>query len=294
MRILGLSLFTLLVWTAAAAPVEDFASKTEVTKPTRLWTEPTKFGEAIAALEPGLKLKVENYSTTGSWLKVQTPGGRIGWVPVRHTSLAGQPLYRGVKARAEAKLGERTPASAAALDESNNQGKYISGSIEYANQVSVGKANGFGLGVVGGYFVNPHFAPGLWISYNHFIDSASDTVNEVKRTANRYFIGPNIRFQTGHFAVDASLGVDIINTTFTVKDIASGGLIQTSCTGSTSESALGFNLRPAYLFPMGATTLLELYTAWGVGFHGGDSCIPNESGSVPQQLSLGVSLHTPL
>jgi len=281
-----------------AAPIQEFTSRAEVSKPTRLWTEPTKFGEAIAALEPGLKIQVRNYSTSGSWLKVVTPAGREGWVPVRHTNLGDNREYKGKTVKLGSD-GKRMPASVdpvvdAAISPAESGGKYVSGSVEYANQISVGKAHGFGMGLTGGYFLKPVFAPGLWVSFNRFSETVADASYSVKRSAQRYFVGPNARFQKGHFAADVSIGVDIIKSSFTIKDLITGGVVNTACSGSSSESSIGFNIRPSYRFPMGATTLLELYTAYGIGLHGGDSCVPNEKGSAPQQMSLGVAIHTPL
>ena len=95
-----------------AAPIEDVGEATEVVKATRLWTEPTRFGEAIAVLDPGLKVRVLSYVMTRGWIKVETPSGREGWIPMRNTALAGRRSTSLIPSQiAQAEVGRRRPAS---------------------------------------------------------------------------------------------------------------------------------------------------------------------------------------
>ena len=81
-----------LLSTAASfsAAREDIAENSKITRPTRLWTEPNKYGEAIAALDPGVKIEILDYSTEHDWVQVRTPAGREGWVMVRTIALGGR------------------------------------------------------------------------------------------------------------------------------------------------------------------------------------------------------------
>lgn len=84
---LGLSLVTLA---ALAAPPEELAQRSYVTKPTKLLTEPGNFGEAVAVLEPGVRFEILKYDSTKGWFEIRTSSGRTGWVLMRHTALAGR------------------------------------------------------------------------------------------------------------------------------------------------------------------------------------------------------------
>ncbi|MBS1984765.1 MAG: hypothetical protein JST16_11390 [Bdellovibrionales bacterium] len=86
----SVTFLALFAFAAQAAPLQDFAAKSYVTKPSKLWTEPSQYGEAIAVLEPGLRFDVISYSTEKDWAEIRTPAGREGWIPVRFTALAGR------------------------------------------------------------------------------------------------------------------------------------------------------------------------------------------------------------
>lgn len=75
---------------AFAAPEVELAQSSVIVQKTRLWSEPTRYGEPTAALEPGLKVKVLDYSTGQDWIQVRTPAGREGWIKVRATTLGGR------------------------------------------------------------------------------------------------------------------------------------------------------------------------------------------------------------
>lgn len=273
---------------AQAAPAKDFSAQAEVTQATKLWTEPTKFGEAMARLQPGLELKVLNYSTTGSWAKIRTPGGREGWVPVRHTSLSSNKDYI-----AKFRRGERRPANTV-VNTNLNKTLFAAFYGQYSNQFSLGKAHGFGLGITGGYFLNDWFAAGLWLGMDRFTDTAKDSIYKVSRSAYRYFVGPAVQARWGHFAVDAALGLDMVKSNFTIKERYSGSTVRNRCAGGETNMTVGLNLRPSYLMPLGARTSLQIFTAYGVGFHSKDACIPGGGGSIPQQISAGLGINTPL
>lgn len=75
---------------ARAAPKVEYAESSYVTGRTRLWNEPNRFGEAIAILEPGLRVEVLTYTSAADWVEIRTPSGREGWVLLRFTALANR------------------------------------------------------------------------------------------------------------------------------------------------------------------------------------------------------------
>lgn len=275
---------------AQGAPLKDFSAETSVQSRTRLWTEPTRYGEAMAILEKGIELQVLSYSTSKSWVKVRTPGGRDGWVPVRYTALSSKKRLLDSEEVAGEGDEEESPARGsrklASAEESHPKlGLYGEGRGEYANQVSIGGAQGYGLGVALGYALTPNWAVGLSAGWNAFSDTALGLAAAYERKANHFLIGPLVRYQRTVFSIDAVVGYDIMNTTLSII----GG--PNASVQSFSESAIGFSLRPAYRFPLGASTVMEAYVAYAIGFYSGPSLVPTSSGSKPQQLSLGVAVH---
>ncbi len=284
MRLSAMLSATLLVATPSlGAPLKDFSDGTVTIQPTKLWTEPTKFADPIAKLEKGLDLKVLNYSTTGQWIKVATPAGREGWIPLKFTGLA----TKKIRPRGEGRLPASNPTELQKI-------YYAGAHLQYANQITVGKAHGFGLGFNGGYYLNNWFAPGLALSMDRFAETASNAVYKVQRTAYRYFIGPNAKFRHRHFTVDFSIGLDMVRSNFSIKDQFTGSSVSNRCAGTSNDTSFGINLRPAYLFPMGPTSQLEVFASYGAGFHGKDTCLPQGSDSIPQQIGAGVGITTPL
>jgi hypothetical protein len=98
---------------ARAAPVEKLASQAYVVKESQLRTEPYDWAEAIAVLEAGLRVSVVLHSTNKKWVRVQSPSGREGWLPVANTTLGGRRSDVLVSNRGRGGDSARRPASAA-------------------------------------------------------------------------------------------------------------------------------------------------------------------------------------
>lgn len=279
---------------AGAAPLKDFSSETSTTWRTRLWTEPTRYGEPIAVLEKGVELDVLSYSSSRSWVKVRTPGGRDGWVPLRYTALSSKRRLLSEESEADdqdsgndRKIASTENANEPAADDRfNAAGIYAELRGEYANQVSPDSSHGYGAGATIGYGWNSKFSAGLAVSWNHFSKTVTGLSNVTTSNTNRIFVGPNFRYQHRLFAVDATLGLDMNSSTITNVGVA-------NTRDANSEKAIGFSLRPAYRLPVGIRTSLEIYVAYAIAFHSGLDTVGG-SGSTPQQISLGVAYHIPL
>ena len=275
LALLGASPF--VVTQSWSAPVREFADTTYVTKATRLWTEPTKYGEAIASLDPGLELSVVTYSTTNSWMRVITPGGREGWVPVRHTAMEG---------RRDKPLAKGQPGETSVVDENGNMRNPASLPIEsiataasaelaktpwvadvgvgYVNQINRSQASGFGANLEVLKNLSPTSSAGLAFDYNYFSESAADLVANANTDRKTHRIVPGFAYQyhRGDLSLAFGVGVDIDHTSFDSRDLTTGepivGTALGLATGSQTSYALALKINPRYRISLSASASFAL------------------------------------
>lgn len=282
--------FSALSFSAVAAPHADFTDNAKITKPTQIWTEPTQFGTPIARLDPGLSFEVLTYSTTKSWVKIKTPEGREGWVPVRFTSyVTGDTTEEVAEAPApvdasvaqnlpvEAEGGSRGLASVEEADRSpaskpakrtpsaaGGRGNFLLGvHTEYVNQLSRAKASGFGIGVSGMAHVSERWAFGGGVDYQVFFESATALAPyyyTVDRVSHSIFPHLSAAFLYRGFSLEAGLGVDFDITQITSKNTSVyPNVIDPANTGRDTSWLVGLTLMPAYRFQLSGSASLGVH-----------------------------------
>jgi hypothetical protein len=265
---------------ALAAPRVPEASQTYVSTVTKLWTEPTKFGEGIALLQPGVALEILRYNTTQAWMKVRTPSGREGWVPARFTSQSSrrtQPVVSGAgdlpvegeKARGPASVGERDLASVPdAADFAEDPVEFHVG-LEYMNELSRENAHGFGAQVGGAYRTGNNWAFGAGLDWDLFSASSQDADFKVSRKTNRFYPHGLARLRYADLRLDLGLGIVLDRTAFKSIDRATGDVIEETnegdlVSGSQLDTALGLKISPKYYFPISEGLRLGIYATYGM------------------------------
>jgi hypothetical protein len=272
---------------AWAAPIESFADETYVTKQSRLWTEPTKFGEPIALLKPGVKLRVLRYSTSAAWVRAITEGDREGWIPVRFTALSGrrgQPLVSGSSASAELEAVElssaftasdRNPASLPTESASSSASGARKKPSPYEFHVGLGYINqlsrGSSSGVSGELSFQKNMSPtlGLFVGFDyHFVaekNIAYDLDLSIRRRSNDIAPHLGVRWTPSEFSIGFALGYAYDSTTVTSRSISTGQVVYTSegieITGSGSTSMILVKINPRYLIALSKSS------AMGVGLN---------------------------
>jgi hypothetical protein len=299
-----LGLFALLASSVIqAAPKKEFADSTHVTSPTRLWTEPTKFGEPIAELEVGLKLEVLQFSTTDSWIRVETPTGRQGWVPTRMTALSGRRDRPLLSSGGSATGGGRSPSSIAGASSSAQAGGHsdfgLALALGYENQLNRSAASGLGTGVSFVFASSDSFAWGLGFSYSYFFDKASDTTisREVTRKSSKFvpeFVG---EYRSGDFLLGLGLGFEVDKTSLETIDTSSGRVLSTDesgnlLTGSDTSNGLLISLKPMFKLPIDGLSLrVGLGYKIGIDLSDGSGPFAAEAGSkLTHTLALGTQI----
>lgn len=258
--------------TWASSPV-TFADETYVTKTARIWTEPSKFGEAIALLTAGVHLKVSSYSTTGAWAKVITPAGREGWIPVRFTTLNGRrekPLIQGqplesveadnlsggtrapsslpVEASSESAVADAAPSDSAASAFEVGAG--------YINQLSRGSGSGLLLDLRYYQKATPRLSYYFGLSYVYAKESSSVTVAtttiQSSRSSSELLPSIGLRLTYEQFFIGFGLGLVHDSSSYETRDASTGEVIFTNpvtglvATGSQSGNLLLVSLDPSY------------------------------------------------
>jgi hypothetical protein len=297
-----------------ASSRHEFSQSTYVVKPTRLWTEPSKFGEPIAALDPGLEVKILSFTTTDSWVLVRTPAGREGWVPVRFTALSGRRdkpvLSNGNNPPGErdeasnARRGERSPASIAGAPSSqavaghgfgNSSDWIFSGELSYQNLLSRDQLSGLGLGAGVETRFGSHWDLGFALDFAFYAQNLSSVDGSVHTSVKRLFPYALAKYVRSSWELLVGVGADIDSTSFTTRDIY-GNVIYDSgvgaVTGSETNFALGVKLRPTYKFPMGPDSALGLFLYYyaSIDVSGGSGRFAGPSvGAVTHTLGAGLS-----
>jgi len=285
---------------ATAAMPETFADSAYVTKVTRLWTEPTRYGEAIAVLKAGIKLDVTRYSTNGTWAKVVSPQGREGWIPVRFTSLSGrrdrpiimgQPLDEIAAEQSDIEeqndgdpAASRNPASlpveAAQSSESTSEapaingvlkkGKYdIEAGLGYVNQLSRGAGNGVHLQFK--FFKNASAKMSIYgaFDYVYASESATNFASNTQTSRSSSEIIPSLGLRMTQGSASINLGIGFLRdiTSYETRILGSGEVITDDSgfllSGSESMNFLFFALEPTYTLGLNPRSALNI----GMNYH---------------------------
>jgi hypothetical protein len=277
---LGLLCVGVLVFAAtipqvdAARPRPEAASAFVATD-TRLWTEPTRFGEAMALLKTGVELDVIEYNSNRDWMRVKTPSGRTGWILVRFTTQAGRRTFPINAALPEASQqeeseGGRGPASVE-LSATGN-GRDSSGTwegllgLQYMNQITRESTSGFGFDLSALHRLTNNWSVGGAFTWDRFSKSASAGDFTTSRSSHRYFPHVLFRFRWADFRSDFGLGYALDRSSITTRD-SSGQVITTApdgglVTGSGSESSLGLRITPRYILPLSRLVKVGFYMSY--------------------------------
>jgi hypothetical protein len=256
--IFSLALLIELPRPAAAAPLVSVGGQTFVSKTTRLWTEPNRFGEATAELKVGLPLEVLDYDASRSWVLIRTPSGREGWLPLRFTSQDSrrtQPMIshapsdsdrKPAAAFEEAVAKDETAASPAPA------GRPWEFALGYSNQVNHESAHGLSLdaGLLFSKESTTGFGAALgWKFHGKTTRGTCFTTDQcsVSRHSQRFYPHAYYRHSTGAFSMSAGLGLAIDRTSLTTKSLTTGQTYQVDddgfrLTGSGTEFRLGFRV----------------------------------------------------
>lgn len=242
------------VW---AAPRVEFAENTQTIKPTKLWTEPTRYGEPIAELGRGIDLKVLSFNASKSWVRVRSPEGREGWLLLRHTSLSGrrdESLFAGRGGAG----GPRDPASASG-DQPAQETQVLSTTgvalgLGYLNQVNRGATSGLGFGAGFEWALRPGIALGLGAVGAFFSEVEVDQSVATEVSRQSFKIGPAVSalFAFGDFYFSSLAGVEWDRTTVETVDTSTGQIIDVGTGGgrvSGTDTTMGLMLafEPGFL-----------------------------------------------
>lgn len=183
--------------------------------------------------------------------------------------------------RRQMKIKAKSPQKTA-LDNSAIQ---LNLGAEYANQINIGSASGFGLGVSGSMPVADSIRVGLGVFWDYFLEKAQNGVEIVTRRANVFRVGPLVTFQKEAFGLDALVGWTQTATKISVTDL-NGTPVTSEYNGSYSQGALGLRFSPHFDFPVGnGQSAIRAYVSYGIDFY------PANGGNtgMPQTLALGAS-----
>ncbi len=291
-------------------------AKTYVAKNSKIWTEPNRFGEAIAELKAGLPVEVLDYDASRIWVLVRTPSGREGWMPLRFTSQDSRRTQPMISHKVE--KSDRAPASsfeetveaeekAEKVGESStaSRGPAMDFSLGYSNQLSVENAHGLGLGVSISFEIDSDFYWGAglnWKLHSKSVTGTCFTDNEcqVSRQSQRIYPSVHVQMRKSAFALSANLGLAWDHTGITTKNLTTGVIEQTDdsgnkLTGSGNEFRLGFGVRAAYTFRVGASMALGPYVDYDLDLalsDGSGEFAGTASGKVFHYFGGGVLLQT--
>ncbi|NCN40891.1 hypothetical protein GW916_06530 [bacterium] len=294
----------------AARPV-PVSSKIFVSKDTKLWSEPNKFGVATALLKTGLPLKVVEYSSENSWVRVETPSGRTGWMPVTFTTQSSRRSLPANTKWADEEAG-RNPASEGepvgnSLTADQGQGDSsktweLSLSPEYMNQITRENANGFGFHLLALQRLTSNGGIGPAISWHRFAKGATASGNSTNRTSHRLSIEALYRYRFSDFRMDLGIGYALDRSSVRTVD-SSGALVPDSggftFNGSGSESSLSIRMTPRYIFPVSRGLKIGIHASyildWGLGsgegnFAGQDSAVSPPYHFLGGGMSLSMDL----
>ncbi len=284
---------------------QKWIEKIQIVRKTKIWTEPTKFGEPIAELEPGVELELISYSTSGAWARVSTPKGREGYVLVRHTNLSGR--------RGDGPLnpGDQDAINSARLDDPMSKNREIASvqdrtlsffdtglNLGYGNQINRSFASGFTTGIYLDFRVATQWTLGLAYDYGYFSDSAADLLAnaQTQRKSHRHFPHARVRYAESAFDFVLGIGLDIDSTNFNTQNLTTGQVITQNdagqlVTGSERNSTLGLKIEPKYWFPIGSQSYMGLYSALQLTVNFGDgagSFAGAPTNQVVAQFDLGL------
>ncbi len=256
----------------ASRPAPE-ASYTFVATETKLWTEPTRFGEPKALLRTGVELEVLEYSSAKDWIRVKTGSGRIGWIPTRFTTQGGRrtfPVNAQLGDQASDANGTRAPASVelqapTSMADSSKSWEALLG-VEYMNQLTREKTSGFGFDVSALHRLTNNWSVGGAVSWDRFSRSASSGSYSTSRTSHRIFPHALFRFRFSDFRVDLGMGYALDRSSIRTED-AAGNLVSTAAdgslvSGSGHESSLGFRITPRYILPLSRLLKVGFYMSY--------------------------------
>jgi hypothetical protein len=254
-----------------AARLSPEASYAFVASETKLWTEPTRFGEPKALLKTGVELEVLEYSSERDWIRVKTGSGRIGWIPTRFTTQGGRrtfPVNAQLGDDAVSAEGSRAPASVelqAPTSDTSKSWEALLG-VEYMNQITREKTSGFGLDVSALHRLTNNWSLGGAMTWDRFSKSASSGAYSTSRTSHRIFPHALFRFRYSDFRVDLGLGYALDRSSIRTED-AAGNLVSTDSngllvSGSGHESSLGFRITPRYILPLSRLLKVGFYMTY--------------------------------
>lgn len=293
----------LRVVSSFAATPEKEAEYTYVAQDAKLWTEPTRFGQAIAVLKTGVELSVREYTSNRSWVKVVTPSGREGWIPVRFTTQAGRrtfPINSDL-----GKSGSRSPASVEAQNavQLSVPSGDTSGSwegmlgLEYMNQITREKTSGFGVDLSALHRLTNSWSMGGALSWNIFSKSAVSAKTGDKTSRISHRVSPQflMRYRISSFRLDLGLGYALDHTSIETR-YADGSLAPAKYTkynGSGTASSIALRITPRFIFPVSSVLKMGLYVTYNLDFELGSGQGPfagAESAVSPPFSYLGGGL----
>jgi hypothetical protein len=296
---------------AQASPLASVGAKTFISKNGKLWTEPNRFGEAVAELKEGLPVEVLDYDASRSWVLVKTPSGREGWVPLRFTSQDSrrtQPMISHKSTDAS-----RSPAGfeeTVAADEAEKVGVVNAGPaggwpmdfvLGYSNQLNHENANGFSLGASLNFEIDSNIFWGVGLNWKtHFKSSEGVCFTtdqcRISRTSHRIYPHGLVEYRKDGVIFAVSLGLVIDHTGITTKNLTSGQIETTDgsghqLTGSGNEVRLGFGVRGGYSFSLSPTMAIGPYVDYDLDLAFSDGTgefAGNPAGKVFHLLGGGV------
>lgn len=162
----------------------------------------------------------------------------------------------------------------------------VSAGLEYANQINVGQAHGFGFGLSGVYDLSPAFNLGLGVYWDRFGDRVQVSNNIINRTVGVLRLGPQVGFKHETFGLDALIGWTRSSTTFKETD-TNGNLVESEANGSFAESAIGLRLSPYVDFALSELQAVRAYMAYSIDFYA-DPNVQGASG-YPQSIVVGAA-----
>jgi len=252
-----------------AARPEKEAEFTYVAEDAKLWTEPTRFGQAVALLKTGVELSIREYSSNRTWVKVLTPTGREGWVPTRFTTQSGRRTFP-----LNADLGsskDRGPASIeaqGAVELSAPQGDTSNAwegtlGLEYMNQLTRETTSGFGIDLSMLHRLTNSWSVGGGLSWNRFSKSAESvsTGNTTQRTSHRFSPQLLMRYRMSSFRLDLGLGYALDRSSVETR-FADGSLAPAAYNGSDSESSIAIRVTPRFIFPVSQLVKVGIYVTY--------------------------------
>lgn len=298
-----------------SARPQPVGSELYVAQDAKVWSEPSRFGVPLALLKTGLKLRVLEYSSSQKWVKVETPGGREGWMLLRLTTQSQRrtlpantewgEVSQGTSSVSRNPAGlavegaERKPDSTVTADAGSGDSSStieLTLAPEYMNQLTRENANGFGFHLQGLWRLSANGAIGPALSWHRFSTSVSDESFTVARSSHRLSAELLYRWRYSDFRFDLGLGYALDRSSISTTNNSSGAEVPNTSTitynGSGSESSVSMRLNPRYIFPISRGIKLGVHFAylidWGLG--SGEGNFVSEGAVSPPYHYMGGGL----